>query len=396
MATYSNSKISTFENCRYKYKLQYIDHVEVEEGQSIEAFMGDIVHRTLEKLYKDKKFQKRIALASLLKFYKDIWEKEYSKDILIVKKDMKANNYKKMGIKFITDYFNKYKPFEEMTILGLETQDRMALPDGNQWHVRIDKLGCDDKGNYFVCDYKTNSRMKDQEGADSDRQLAMYSVWVKDKFKDAKKVILKWHMLAFNKEVISERTAEQSKKLQEDVMEIIKDVEKATKENLFPTNITKLCDWCAFKSICPAFKHEVKVETLPVEKFKKDGGVKLVDEFAEVKIKRKEFDKKEEELKEKLIEYAKQFGLEIIYGSNMKASVKEYEKFSLPEDEEQKKKFIELIKKKGLYEELSNINAMKISSLAIKGELDPELKKKLTEEEGYRVNLSKRKGGEEE
>jgi len=37
-----------------------------------------------------------------------------------------------------------YHPFDDMTILGLETQDRMTLPDGNQWHVRIDKFGFKD------------------------------------------------------------------------------------------------------------------------------------------------------------------------------------------------------------------------------------------------------------
>jgi len=68
----------------------------------------------------------------------------------------------------------------------------------------------------------------------------------------------------------------------------------------------------------------------------------------------------------------------------------------MPEDDEEKKKFIELVKKKGLYEELSNLNSMKIASLAVKGTLDPELKKKLTEEEAYRISLSKNKAAEEE
>ena len=80
----------------------------------------------------------------LIKFYRDLWEKEYSDDILIVKEDegLKADNYRKMGEKFILDYYDSHKD-DDMTILGLETQDRLTLPDGNQWHVRIDKLGCD-------------------------------------------------------------------------------------------------------------------------------------------------------------------------------------------------------------------------------------------------------------
>lgn len=177
MATYSHSRVSCFEKCPFQYKLNYVDHIEVEFPETIEMFMGKRVHETLEKMYKDRKFKKRVSKAMLLKFYKDLWEKEYSDDILIVKKDLTAENYKKMGIKFVSDYYDSYKE-DDMTIIGLETQDRLTLPDGNQWHVRMDKLGC--KGNtYFVCDYKTDKNMKTQDEADSDRQLAMYSFWVK-------------------------------------------------------------------------------------------------------------------------------------------------------------------------------------------------------------------------
>ena len=206
MATYSHSRVTTFENCPYKYKLQYIDKIKPEISNTIEAFMGSMVHEALEDLYKRKKFKQRVSKASLIKFYKDLWKRNYSLDIKIVKEALNAENYRKMGEKFLADYYDRMKPFEEMTILGLETMDRMTLKDGSQWHVRIDKLGCDNQGNYYVCDYKTNARMKDQEEADEDRQLAMYSIWIKDKFKDCKKVKLVWHMLAFNKDAVSEST----------------------------------------------------------------------------------------------------------------------------------------------------------------------------------------------
>ncbi|VVB79058.1 PD-(D/E)XK nuclease superfamily protein [uncultured archaeon] len=397
MATYSHSKVTCFENCPYQYKLRYIDKATPETAETIEIFMGKRVHETLEKLYNDKKFKKLVSKATLLKFYKDNWDKEYSDDILVVKEGLKAENYKKMGAEFIENYYDKYKPFDQLTILGLETQDRMTLKDGSQWHVRIDKFACDDKSNYYVCDYKTNASMKDQEEADADRQLAMYSIWVKDKFKDAKSVKLVWHMLAFNKEAVSERTDEQLKKLEEETIALIKKIEKAEKEKDFPTHVTALCNYCGFKSQCPSFKHQIEIEAKEdVKKFKEDDGVKLVDELSEVKKTRSEAEEKEEKLKADLIEFAKQKGIDVIYGSNNKASVKEYEKFSLPEDEEEKKKFLELVKKKGLYEDLSNLNSLRISSLAVKEQLDSELKKKLTEEEAYRINLSKRKDVDEE
>lgn len=388
MTNYSHSKLGTFQQCKYKYKLQYIDRIKPAISNTIEAFMGDLVHRTLEKLYKDKKFKKRVSKAMLLRFYKDLWDKEYSDDILIAKADqgLTSDNYKKMGIDFISKYYDRMKPFDQLTILGLETQDRMTLPDGNQWHIRIDKFACDKEGNYFVCDYKTNARMKDQEEADQDRQLAMYSIWVKDKFQDVKSVKLLWHMLAFDKDVISERTDKQLKKLQDEIVVVIKEIE-SVKE--FPTNVTALCDYCGFKTICPSFKHQEelnKKET--VEEFKEDEGLQLVDGFAELKKNLTELKKKEGEFKENLVKFAKQFKIDIIYGSNMKTSVKEYDKVVYPEDKEE---LLKLMKDKGIYEEFSMVSYPRLNSKILKGEIDKEIVKLTDKEKAYRLSLSKRK-----
>jgi len=392
MATYSHSRVSTYENCPYQYKLKYIDKIKVDVPTTIEAFMGSLVHETLEKLYKDKKFKKRVSKAMLLKFYKDLWIKEYSDDILVAKADqgLTSENYKKMGLKFIEDYYDKHKPFDQLTILGLETTDRMTLPDGNQWHVRIDKLACDDEDNYYVCDYKTNARMKDQEEADADRQLALYSIWVKDKFKDAKSVKLIWHMLAFNKDAVSERSDEQLEKLQQGVCDKIKEIESATE---FPRKQTGLCNYCIYKNICPSFKHELELKKKSIEEFKKDDGVKLVDEYSKVKTDLHELKGKEEELKEKLIDYAKQFEVDTIFGSNMIAKVKEFEKCLMPED---KDKFISLIKEKGLWDTYSMICSARINSHIIKGELsDKDICNCVEKVKDFRFSLAKRKGVEE-
>jgi len=389
MTCYSHSRISAYENCPYQYKLRYIDRKKPEVPTTIEMFMGNMVHEALEHLYKLKKFKKRIAKASIIKKYRDLWAKNYSDDILIVKADsenLKADNYRKMGEKFISDYFDRMRPFEEMTILGLETIDRMTLPDGNQWHVMIDKLGCDSEGNYFVCDYKTNARMKDQEEADSDRQLAMYSIWVKDKFKDAKSVKLIWHMLAFNKDAISERTEEQLQKLQQEIVDKIKEIESATE---FPRKQTALCNYCGFKSDCPSFKHEAELKQKEtIKEFKEDEGVQLVDEFSGIKTKLSELKKAEDEFKEKLIAYAKQFGIDVVYGSNKKCSVKEFDKIVLPED---RGKLIELMKEKGIWDDFVTLNYMKLNSGVIKGNVDEDVKKEVEIEKSFRLSLSKRK-----
>ena len=383
MASYSHSKLSTFEQCQYKYKLHYIDKIRTEFKDTVETFMGSLVHETLEKLYKDLKFQKENSLEDLLNYLDEKWEKEWNDNIIINKKEYTKENYKKMAKKFITDYYNHYKPFNEINVLGLETEDRLKLSDGSSYHIRIDKLGC--KGDiYYVCDYKTNSQMKPQEDADEDRQLAMYALLVKKRFNDAKKVILKWHMLAFDKEVISERTPKELEKLEKEVLKLIKTIEH-TKN--FPTNVTPLCNYCEYQHICPAFKHKVETQQKTLKEFKEDDGVKLVDKLDTLKVLKKETEDEIDATQEELIQFAIQKELEVVYGSNKKAKVTEYTKLKYPEDKE---KIIKLLKKHKLYDKFVSVNYLKLNSFILDGSIPKDIAKIPKKEKGYKVGLSKK------
>jgi len=104
MTTYSHSKLGTFQQCKYKYKLQYIDKIK-SDLESIEIFMGKRVHEALEKLYNDLKLQKLNTKEELLQFFEKIWDENWHDNVFIVKDEYTAKNYKEMGKKFIADYY---------------------------------------------------------------------------------------------------------------------------------------------------------------------------------------------------------------------------------------------------------------------------------------------------
>ena len=384
MTIYSHSKLGTFQQCKQKYKFQYIDKIKLESRDTIETFLGGLVHKALEKLYKDLKFQKLNTKEELLNFFKECWNKEFNDNILFVKKGYTKENYFDMGIKFISDYYEHYKPFDNLTTLGIETEYRLDLDDGNSYHVRMDRLSCDKEGNYYVCDYKTNNQLKAQGELDEDRQLAMYSLWVKDNFKDCKNVKLVWYFLAFDKEMISERNEEQLLNLKLDVQNIITEIENCVE---FPTTISYLCDWCSYKSICPAWKHEIELENKTIEEFKDDDGLKLVDEYAFLDKTKKQCEDRLEEVKERLIKFSKQKDVSVVCGTEKKASLKEYVRVLYPED---KGEIIKLLKSKGLYDKYSMLCTMRLNSSIIKNEIDKEIINLTTKEKDYRISLSKR------
>ncbi|MBS3076612.1 hypothetical protein J4481_02640, partial [Candidatus Pacearchaeota archaeon] len=97
-------------------------------------------------------------------------------------------------------------------------------------------------------------------------------------------------------------------------------------------------------------------------------------------------------LKKELIEFAKQKNLNVVYGSNMKCGVKEFDKIVLPED---KAELIKLMKEKGVWDEVSMINFMGFQSKVLKGQLD-EIKNMVDVIKDYRLSLSRRKDVGEE
>jgi len=249
MTVYSHSRLSCFEQCPQKYKLAYIDKVEREVEESIEAFMGSRVHETLEKLYRDLQYLKLNSQDDLLGLLRDEWEKNWNESIIIVKKEYGSDNYLKMAEKFIADYYTRYKPFNQGKTISLEDRILINLDEDGDYKLQgyIDRLTEAEDGFYEIHDYKTNSRLPLPQYIQNDRQLALYSIGVKDRYPDVKDVRLIWHFLAFDKEIDSTRTDEELEELKKHTIQLIDTIEN---EREFPTNPCALCNWCKFKSIC--------------------------------------------------------------------------------------------------------------------------------------------------
>jgi len=250
MTRYSHSKLSQYENCPFAYNLHYNEGYD-SPYETIEAFLGSRVHETLEKLYRDLENDKLDTLQELLDYYEDRWNGEWHDGVINTSSQNDLAHHDK-GVCCIENYYNRFHPFDQIAIAGLETDEEMVLPDGNTWSVRIDKFGF--RGDtFYVCDYKTANRMKSQYDADTDRQLAMYARWVRQRYGKDKKVKLVWHMLKFNKDVESTRTNFELDILVDGVMREIREIESSKD---WPTRVSPLCNWCVYRHKCPRFSSD--------------------------------------------------------------------------------------------------------------------------------------------
>lgn len=390
MTLYSHSRLSAFENCPLKYKFAYIDKVKVERD-SIEAFMGSRVHDVLEKLYKDLKLQKRMSLKTALAYYNALWKRHWHKDIIIVKKGFTAEDYKKTGEVCIINYYNKFQPFDDDLTIDTEKRVVIELDKERKLQGYIDRLSCKND-TYEIHDYKTSSSLPEQSKIDEDRQLALYSIAVKEGYKDAKKVKLIWHYLSFDKELESTRTDQQLKELKKQTVELIKKIE-STKE--FNPITSKLCDYCEFRDMCPKWSHLAKIESKDVKEFKKDEGVKLVDRFAELKQQESDVKREVEQVKEAIVNYCKQFGITAVFGSDNKVGWAEVDSLKIPaKGSDEREELIKVLKEFRKFSDVSDLDVHALKKAIEEGEWDKEVlnkvKKFVNVEKSERIHLGKK------
>jgi len=252
MALYSHSKLSTFEQCKLRYKMRYIQKLKPDFGKTIEAHLGTCVHDALEWLYSEVLKGRVPSLDQVILKYQETWGETYNEEFSIAKLGMKEEDYFEKGVKFIVDYYFKHKPFNDGTI-ALEKQIYITLHPDFPHKIMgfIDRLVLNPKtGEYEIHDYKTATTIPDRDKIEADRQLALYSIAIKQTYKTDKPVLLTWHYLNHNTQIFSRRSEEQLEKLKEEIMNLIREIE-STKE--FGANVTKLCEWCEYNKSCPVF-----------------------------------------------------------------------------------------------------------------------------------------------
>jgi len=399
MTVYSHSRLSCYEQCPQKFKLKYIDKIETEEEQTVEAFLGIRAHEALEKLYRDLNHQKANTLEEVLSFFTSEWNANWTDDIIIVSEEYSAENYLNMGKKYLTDYYQRYHPFNQGKTVALEELIRITLDGEGNYKLQgyIDRLTETRDGYYEIHDYKTNSRLPLADYIRSDRQLALYMIGVKNQYPDVKDVRLIWHFLKFDKEIDSTRTDNELSQLKKDTIQLIERIEN---ETIYEAHPGFLCEWCEYQSCCPQWSHLHTIKEKPANEYLKDTGVVLVNRYAEIKSAQKlanlQWDAELEKLEGALSSFAEKEHVEVVFGSKNKVRITETEKYSFPSKNSKEREQLEkMLQKYGKLQDVSQLDTAALGKILQERQWESEvlevLQKYIEIERKKRLYLSKMK-----
>lgn len=394
MPVYSDSRLSTYEQCPFKYKLHYRDRIK-RDTEGVEAFLGSMVHETLRKCYDDLRFTKLNSLSDLIAYYGEIWQKDWRDSIVVTREGLTREHYKALGEKLIGTYYNRYAPFDQDTTISTEMRVNFSLDDENKYRMTgyIDRLSRTRDGVYEIHDYKTSATLPTQENVDNDRQLGLYHIGVQKKWADAKNIRLVWHYVAFDAELASSRSEEAILNLIQDTRSLIDKVEAAED---FPARESALCDWCEYTDLCPLRKHFHAVEALPSNEYLNEPGVALVDKYAALKSEEAKVKEEMNRVKEAIIAYVKKEGIEVVRGSDHKIRVKIGKELKFPrKGEEERVELEKVIEGANRWMEVSQLDIRLLSHVVESGSWNKDLIEKVMKygliEESSSVHMSKLK-----
>lgn len=257
MPTYSYSRLNSYENCPLQYKFNYIDKVEVKKTESIEAFLGKIVHDVFKDLYDGVKSKNIHSLEELNANYERKWKERWNDSVYINKRNYSRENYFNTGKKAIAQYYGHYYPFDKGMVMATEMRVNFRINNKEEYKFTgiIDRIDKSKEGVFEIHDYKTGNSLPSQKDLDKDRQLGLYQIGIQSLWSEAKNVELIWHYVNYNMEMRLKKTGEQLIRIQEDIEKLINNIENNVKNNDMPAKESGLCNWCDFQSICPKRKN---------------------------------------------------------------------------------------------------------------------------------------------
>jgi putative RecB family exonuclease len=242
----SPSRMNDFTNCPQLYKYRAID--QLPEPPSVDAERGKLIHTVLEDIFElpatERTFESAIDLLP------QAWSEQLAKNPELAALVLNEKEWIDRAQSLLTNYFSLENPTTfESTFRELHLE--RIISDEIYLHGYVDRLDIAPTGEVRIVDYKTGKSPKPGWEEKALFQLRVYALLYWQNHGVLPKM-LKLIYLGDVKTIESQPTESQLRSAETKLNNIGADILTAIETGYFPTRASKLCDWCFFKTICPA------------------------------------------------------------------------------------------------------------------------------------------------
>jgi len=245
----SHSRLATWESCPLKFRLRYIDRVPA-ATTTVEAFLGTLVHESLEALYAGVQAGAVASEDEVLAGFTAAWRARCDDTVRIVRRGTGAEDYRRRGEEFLSRYYREHAPFDADETLATERRVEAELQTGGGYAFvgYVDRLARARDGAIEIHDYKTSASLPSDQKLRADRQLRLYEIALRPEIGEETPVRLVWNYLAHGKRIVQSNAPAELDRVRREAVRLIDAIRAACD---FPPRESALCDWCEYREDCP-------------------------------------------------------------------------------------------------------------------------------------------------
>ena len=244
----SPSSVSTFQQCPLRYRYSRID--KLPEPSTEAQVLGSMTHEVLELLMVFPPEERTLTVARnlLLNRWKERWQTEVA--------ELGLGDYDQHMLRWnvwrcVENYFALEDP-TTITLDGIECRLEAKINDVpmlgilDRWHTTPEGA--------VISDYKTGKVASKRYDGEKRQQLMIY-VDLHETIYNSKVITAELiYLKNTGKRVTYDPTPEARAEMRQAVTTVWAEVARACETGEFETRKTRLCDWCSYKGMCPAWR----------------------------------------------------------------------------------------------------------------------------------------------
>lgn len=245
----SPSRISEYQQCPQLYNYRVIQ--KLPEPLSLDAIRGTLVHKILEELLAKPSHERTLtsAKADAPVHWRALKDEHPELNHLVSdEKEWLDRVHALLDNYFLLENPQVFTPTHMEAHLELEQVENLQL------HGFVDRIDIAPTGEVRIVDYKTGKSPKPGYEEKALFQLRFYALlWYR--LHGSLPKLLQLLYLGDQRALKSSPTLKDLETTEAKSYQVGRDILVSIEKEYWPTQKSRLCDWCSFKSICPAFNN---------------------------------------------------------------------------------------------------------------------------------------------
>ena len=243
----SPSRISDYQQCPKLYHYRVIE--KLPEPISLDAVRGTLIHNILEKLLGLSSEERTIEKAKKeVPVHWDILKNQTPDLAQLVSSE---KEWIDRANALLDSYFQLENP-QSFTPTHMEAHLELEVVDDLLLHGYVDRIDVAQTGEVRIVDYKTGKSPRTGYEDKALFQLRFYALLWWKLYGEIPKLIQLLY-LGDQKILKSSPTKRELEITHDKSLKVGNDIKISHQKNFWPTQTSRLCDWCSFKNVCPAF-----------------------------------------------------------------------------------------------------------------------------------------------